>query len=110
MITINIVRTDSADHGFIELVRLLDKELDSEYGEQMAFYRQFNKIDKIKHVVVAYSDGIAVGCGAIKEYDDESAEVKRMFVKSEYRGQQIAKTTLNQLEMWAKELGFSHTI
>jgi putative acetyltransferase len=106
----NIIRTDADNADFIALTHLLDDELHGEYGAQMAFYGQFNKIDKIKHVLVAYINDAPVGCGAIKRYEDDTAEVKRMFVKAGFRGQQIAMKILEQLELWAKESGYSYCI
>ena len=76
-------------------------------GEDHAFYAQYNKIDLIKHVVVAYLDENPVGCGAIKEYSDGVTEVKRMFTNPDLRGKGIASTVLKELEKWAAELSYS---
>lgn len=107
---IDLIRTDSDNADFRELVALLDRDLRIRDGEEHSFYAQFNKIDKIQHVVVAYQNGQAVGCGAIKEYSKNVAEVKRMFVKPEWRGQGIAKRILSELEIWAAELNYSECI
>jgi len=107
---VKLTRTNSDDTGFRELVTLLDQELQIRDGDEHSFYAQFNKIDKIRHVVVAYENGEAVGCGAIKEYSEGEAEIKRMFVRPERRGRGIAKSILSELEMWANELGFSECI
>lgn len=106
----NLIRTNSDNSDFRELVRLLDEDLQIRDGNMHSFYAQFNKIDKIRYVVVAYENGQAVGCGAIKEYEKGVAEVKRMFVKPEWRGQGIAKKILSELEIWANELNFSECI
>ena len=45
----------------------------------------------------------AVGCGAIKQYDDDTMEVKRMFVKPTNRGNGIATMVLKEVENWTKE-------
>ena len=95
---IRLVRTDSSNNDFVELVKLLDKELQIRDGSEHSFYSQYNKIDKIKNVVVAYEDDVAVGCGAIKEYESNTMEVKRMFVKDEYRSKGIATKILIELE------------
>ena len=76
---INILRTSSENHDFIELVRLLDVDLAIRDGDKHTFYDQFNKIDNIRYVVVAYDNNIPAGCGAIKEYKPDSMEVKRMY-------------------------------
>jgi GNAT superfamily N-acetyltransferase len=106
----NLVRTNSEDSDFLELVRLLDEDLQIRDGDEHSFYAQFNKVDKIRHVVLAYENDEAVACGAIKEYAECVAEIKRMFVRAEWRGRGIAKSILSELETWASELGFSECI
>jgi putative acetyltransferase len=105
-----IIRTDSENEDFGELVRLLDKDLAIRDGADHSFYAQFNKIDAIKNVVVAYQNEFPVGCGAFKKYDEETVEIKRMFVRPEYRGKGIAGTVLTELENWAITLGFKFAV
>jgi len=105
-----LIRTDSSSIDFQELVSLLDEGLKIIDGDDAPFFAQYNKIDKIKHVVVAYTDDAAVGCGAFKEYEPGIAEVKRMFVRPEYRGKGIATKILTELEKWAGELKFQTAI
>jgi putative acetyltransferase len=107
---IELRRTSSQDQNFQSLVLLLDKDLSVRDGEDHSFYAQFNKIDKIKEAVVAYQDKEPIGCGAIKRHDDQTAEVKRMFVKPEFRGFGIATKILSALEEWASELGYQYCV
>jgi GNAT superfamily N-acetyltransferase len=85
-------------------VRLLDAGLAIVDGDDHSFYSQFNKIDMIRFVVVAYEDEKPVGCGAIKEFEPGTMEVKRMYVSPDERGKGIASKILNELEDWANEL------
>ena len=78
---IQLTRTNSDNPDFIGLVKLLDADLAVKDGDDHSFYNQFNKIDKIKFVVVAYENGKAIGCGAIKEFAPGSMEVKRMYTE-----------------------------
>jgi len=107
---IKIVKTSPANHDFIELVRLLDAELAIMDGEEHLFYSQFNKIDKILHVVLAYDDEKPSGCGAIKEYNRNTVEIKRMYVSPENRKRGIASEILSELETLASELSYSRCI
>lgn len=101
-----LIRTDSNNPDFVELVKQLDADLAIRDGDDHAFYDQFNKLDAIKHTVVAYNEANrAVGCGAIKQFETGTMEVKRMFVPLEERGKGIAGEILKELEIWAKELG-----
>ena len=109
-IVVNLIRTDSDNEDFRELVALLDAELAVRDGDEHAFYAQYNKIDKIRNVVVVYENKNAVGCGAFKEYSRRVAEIKRMYVREKMRGRGIAGKILAELETWAKELDFSECI
>lgn len=100
-------RTTSENPDFSSLVSELDKYLAVRNGDANDFFVQFNQTDQIKHVILAYENDQAVGCGAMKEYDRESMEIKRMFVPAEQRGKGIASTVLKELEAWAKELGYT---
>lgn len=104
---LEMIRTDADDPQFRELVALLDQDLRIRDGIEHSFYAQFNKLDKIRQVIMAFIDGEPVGCGAFKAYDKNSAEIKRMFVKPSYRGQGVARAILSELEEWAKEAGFN---
>ena len=101
------IRADSSNENFKKLVLLLDKELAIRDGEEHAFYDQFNKIENIKHVIVAYANEQPVAAGAFKKFSPDAVEIKRMFVKPDFRGRGIAFQVLQQLENWAAELGYS---
>ncbi|MFP5042859.1 GNAT family N-acetyltransferase [Parasediminibacterium sp. JCM 36343] len=107
---LTFIKTDSTNKDFIYLVKFLDADLAIRDGNEHAFYQQFNKIDMLKHVVVAYIDGQPVGCGAIKEFEPASMEVKRMYVSPGYRGKGIATQLLLALENWAAGLGYAKCV
>ncbi len=102
---LTIKRTDSNDTDFHLLVEKLNRYLDVQYGRLQDYYNQFNKIDNILNVVLAYLNDEPVGCGCFKKFEDASVEVKRMFVKDEARGNGIGAAILIELEKWAAELG-----
>lgn len=103
---IKIIRTDSDNQDFIELVKHLDADLAKRDGNDHSFYNQFNKIDKIKYAVVAYEKGQPIGCGAIKEFNPHTMEIKRMYTSPRSRGKGIATKVLGELEKWATELSY----
>jgi len=107
---IQLERTNSDNVDFRKLVTELDKDLAVRDGDDHAFYSQFNKIDTIKHVIVARIGDDVVGCGAIKSYDDSTMEVKRMFTDPSFRGKGIAAIILNELENWSRELKMKRCI
>lgn len=107
---VSIIRTDSSNKDFAELVNQLDADLAVRDGDEHAFYHQFNKIDMIKHVIVLYEDGKAVSCGAIKESMPGSMEVKRMYTLPSHRGKGLAGKVLAALEKWAAGMGYPKCI
>ena len=106
MSVISLVRTNSNNLDFSALVTQLDADLAIRDGNEHSFYAQFNKIDSIKHVVVAYQGNLPVACGAFKEFSKSSAEIKRMYTDPKTRGKGFATKILLELECWAAELGF----
>ncbi|HLO60286.1 MAG TPA: GNAT family N-acetyltransferase [Bacteroidales bacterium] len=104
MITIN--RCDSGHTDFITMVSFLDKELAVIDGRDHDFYNAFNRINLIRHAVVAYHKGQPVGCGAIKVFSDEAMEIKRMYVSPDIRNHGIGKLIVTELENWARELSY----
>ena len=107
---IRLIRTDSDDKDFINLVKLLDAELAELDGDEHVFYEQLNKTDKINTVVLAYENNKPISCGAIREYSPTVTEVKRMYTLSEYRAKGIATKVLIELEKWASELSYQKCI
>lgn len=107
---IQLLRTDSANPDFVHLVKFLDADLAIRDGEEHSFYNQFNKIDRIRYVVIAYKDNTPLGCGAIKEFEPGAMEVKRMYVSPESRSKGIASKVLGELEKWAKEINYTKCV
>lgn len=107
---LQLVRANVSNSDFISLIKLLDAELAIRDGEDHSFYDQFNKLESIKEVVLIYVNEQAVACGAIKAFNKETMEVKRMFVLESYRGKGIASIVLEELEKWAVELGYQRCI
>lgn len=101
-----IIRTNNENADFIALVKALDLHLKILDGDDHAFYAQFNKMAALKYAVVIYLDDVPVGCGALKPFEEDSMEVKRMYVLPEYRNQGLATKVLLELEQWARELSY----
>lgn len=110
IIEIILIRTDSGNKDFMMLVEMLDAFLAEIDGKDHSFYAQYNKIDTLKNVIVAYENNIPVACGAIKEYAPGVMEIKRMFTIPEKRGKGIAAKILNELEEWAAALNYKKCI
>lgn len=103
-------RTNSKDKDFINLVKELDAFLTIKNGESDDFFRQFNSLEDVHHVVVLYSDTTPIGCGAIKKYNADTVEIKRMYVSEQHQGKNLGLIILTELEAWATELGNTRCI
>jgi GNAT superfamily N-acetyltransferase len=95
------------------LISALDEHLSSFYPPEQRFGPNL----KAEHLaaglgtfVMARADGRAVGCGALRKLDDSTAEVKRMYVEPDVRGQGVAKGILEHLEDVGRELGVSRLV
>jgi putative acetyltransferase len=76
----------------------LIEDFKTENDQMLVFYIAYNEIEE------------AVACGALKHFNDTTAEIKRMYVKPEHRGRGISKLILRQLEDYAKELNYHRLI
>ncbi len=105
-------RTNGTDKDFIENCRLLDMDLDRRVGKKIKRdkYKKYNQLDEIKEAIVVYEDDKVIGGGAIRRYDDENIELKRVFVHAEYQGQGIGSRLVSLLIEWAVELGYKRMI
>ena len=56
--------------------------------------------------VVSYLDARPLGCGGVKAVDDETAEIRRVFLQKEARGRGIGRQLLQELEEHARRLGY----
>lgn len=57
-------------------------------------------------LLLAVDSNAFVGCAGIRRLDDETAELKRMYVKNKYRGYHIGVMLLQRSIQTAKEIGY----
>lgn len=110
MDSLTIKRTTSLNADFINLIARLDKDLLYRYDSAQKNYDEHNKIELIDTVLIIYDNERPIGCGCFKRFDNDSAEIKRMFIESDYRGKGISKIILKELENWANGLGYSKLV
>ena len=61
--------------------------------------------------LVAFADdGTVVGCGGVQAHDDETAEVKRMWIHPEWRGAGLGRRLLATLEQHCTALGYTRVV
>ncbi len=78
-------------------------------GEDQWCYTRYSGGENIEKVWLAFWDGIPAGCIAYRKKADSIGEVKRLYIKKEYRGRRISGELLKTAEFYAKGQG-CHTL
>lgn len=112
MLAVRYVVTNGTDKDFISLSKLLDSYLDGLVGgrENRSFYIPLNQLEHIHNVILAYYKDEVVGCASFRHFESGIAEIKRVFVKKEFRGNGISKELMRQIEALAKEKGYTKLV
>lgn len=105
-VTILEERPDTAAAS--QLIAELEAHLATLYAVES---RHGFSIDKLIREGVAFFvtgyDGTLAGCGGIKLYGSEYGEVKRMYVRPEFRGYGLGKQILNRLAAYTTQNGIT---
>jgi len=106
-----IIKRTHTDHpDFQLLVSYLDHELWNELDEDQATYDPHNKVPGLSTAVMVYVSGQPAAIGCFKAYDTSTIEIKRMFVRKEFRGKGLSLKVLEELENWALENGYKKAV
>lgn len=94
------------------------KELFEEYARSLNvdlsfqnFSKELESIDEqynepVGALLLASDGEVSVGCSGVRKLDEQTAELKRMYVKKEYRGYQVGLNLLERSIDLAKKLGY----
>lgn len=106
------VRSNGHVADFVSLCHQLDYELDLRAGDdaQRARHSKYNTLDEIRHAFVIYHGEKAVGCGAIRRFDEKTVELKRIYIAMDERRKGLASELIGHLQDWARELGYQRMI
>lgn len=112
MLAVRYIVTNGTNKDFIGLSKLLDYYLDELVGgrENRSFYIPLNELDNIHNVILAYQKDEVIGCASFRHFENEIAEVKRVFVKKEFRENGISKELMKQIEALAKQKGYTKLV
>ena len=61
-------------------------------------------------LIIAKEQNQAIGIGCLKRIRSKTCEIKRMYVRPDYRGKKIGKYLLEKLIQSAKEIGYSKVL
>jgi len=105
---------DLDQQAVVQLLCALDEEIRARYDGPLDDF--VGRLDPAEvepgrgAFVVAWVDAEAVGCGAVRLLDDETAELKRMYVAPGCRRQGMAGAILRSLEDHARALGATRIV
>jgi GNAT superfamily N-acetyltransferase len=119
--TLQLVQVVSDEHEshvrnlLSEYIQWLQEKAKQEYGISVnldttlqAFMKGFDVFYPPRgRMYLSKVDGEIVGMGCLKQLDNNVGEIKRMFVRSEYRGRGIGKQILEKLIAEARSIGYT---
>ncbi len=91
-----LIEGDSAFAGYLRIQNYDDEIQHIEHKYGMPYGRLY----------LAYCDGELAGCIALRKLDDENCEMKRLYVRPEFRGRQISRLLIDRIIEDAKGIGY----
>jgi GNAT superfamily N-acetyltransferase len=113
MATLVIRRSTLASTEAAGLIAALNAELTATFPEPGATHFSLTgaQVDSGEGAfVIAYLGDVAVGCGAVRRLDPQTAELKRMYVDPSVRGRGIGRALVEALEQEARLLGVTDIV
>ncbi|HCY76753.1 MAG TPA: GNAT family N-acetyltransferase [Ignavibacteriales bacterium] len=105
-----ILTASANPNDVLFLSNLLHADLEKKYGKgKIEGFIEENK-KMIEFHIVYNSENKPVACGALKKFNNSTAEIKRMFVINKHRGKGISKLILSHLEDLAGKLNYKRIV
>ncbi len=110
MLTISQAKTDEQ----IDQARLLFEEYVSSLGFDVAFQNVADELARLPglyappsgRLLLALHENRAAGCVALKKLDNQTCEMKRLYVRPQYRNLRVGKTLVDALISEAQVAGY----
>jgi ribosomal protein S18 acetylase RimI-like enzyme len=95
------------------------RELFLEYADSLGFSLCFQNFEQelaglpgryaapAGRLLLALDDGQAAGCAALQSIDEETCEMKRLYVRPAFRGRGIGRTLAQAVIAEAREIGYT---
>ncbi len=100
-----IRQVSALSEDFRALAAALDAYYFTLVGDIQLKYAEPNRPENMNALLVTYDGNMPVACGAWKAVDAESAEIKRIYVRPEYRRRGVATALIRALEENAAATG-----
>ena len=95
-----LIEGDPRFEGYLEIQNYDDElaHLEHKYGEPEG------------RLYLLYADEKLVGCIGLRKLDEENCELKRLYVKPEFRGNRLGDLLVKRIIMDAKKIGYKHML
>ncbi|ALS36973.1 GNAT family N-acetyltransferase [Enterococcus rotai] len=108
---VKIERVATTHPDLLYLIQELNHFFNEEWGTEVAQgYQNHHNLAEMVCAVVAYDDQVAVGCGCWKLLDEQTPEIKRMYVQQTSRGNGAASEIIQALEADILEKGYQQAV
>ncbi|CAK7011068.1 GNAT family N-acetyltransferase [Fusobacterium varium] len=107
-----------AAYNDLENIKLLFNEYTTMLGVNLAFQGYDEEIKNLPgkyalpygRLYIAYYDNKAAGCIALRKFENDGCEMKRLFVRPEYRHLKIGKKLVDKIIEDARELKYKYMV
>jgi putative acetyltransferase len=110
---LHIQRVDILSATARDLILALNAELSGRYPEQGACHFRLDAHEVAEGrgaFLVAYRSQKPIGCGAVRRIEEQTGELKRMYVCPEQRCRGVGRAILDALEAEAQKLSISRLV
>lgn len=98
----------------IEDIKTLFNEYVASLGIDLAFQNYEEELQALPgkyenplgRLYIAYADDMPAGCAALRPLDEKRCEMKRLYVRSQFRGLKLGKLLSEKIISDAKEIGY----
>lgn len=98
------------DPASVELRAAQRTEIEARYGGPSEPGPVPTGLDVITFFVAFDDGGTPLGCGGLRQLDNNHAEIKRMFVHPSHRGSGVSTALLRRLERFGYEAGWTRLV
>ena len=107
-----------AAYNDLENIKLLFNEYTTMLGVNLTFQGYDEEIKNLPgkyalpygRLYIAYSNNKAAGCIALRKFENDGCEMKRLFVRPEYRHLKIGKKLVDKIIEDARELKYKYMV
>lgn len=104
----------AAVEPWLDQVRLLFREYQQSLDTDLCFQHFAEELATLPgkyapprgRLYLAQADNLPAGCVAVRPLDEHRCELKRLYVRPQFRGRQLGKTLTQQAMAAAKEIGY----